>query len=95
MFTRFDFDLEMSDIYKMLMSLTPSVENTNIDKINVVKTSNIEWEMQKVCNCNMIVLNWCIFNLYLLTVAWYSKKNRSIENSNDLVKVIKELYFKT
>ncbi|XP_003246391.1 leucine-rich repeat-containing protein 40-like [Acyrthosiphon pisum] len=45
----FDFDLEMSDIYKMLMSLTSNnVENTNSDKKNDLKISNIDWEIQKL-----------------------------------------------
>lgn len=48
-FWRFDFDLEMSDIYKMLISLTSNnVENTNSDKKNDPKISNIDWEIQKV-----------------------------------------------
>ncbi|XP_025206694.1 leucine-rich repeat-containing protein 27-like [Melanaphis sacchari] len=45
----FDFDLEMSDIYKMLISLTSSeAENTNSDKKNNSKISNIDWEIQKL-----------------------------------------------
>jgi len=39
----------MSDIYKMLLSLTPNdEENTNSDKNNNSKISNIDWEIQKV-----------------------------------------------
>jgi len=39
----------MSDIYKMLISLTSNnVENPNSDKKNDPKISNIDWEIQKV-----------------------------------------------
>jgi len=39
----------MSNIYNMLISLTSNnSENTNNDKINVSKTSNIDFEIQKV-----------------------------------------------
>jgi len=39
----------MSDIYKMLISLTSdNVENTNSDKKNDPKISSIDWEIQKV-----------------------------------------------
>ncbi|KAF0753236.1 leucine-rich repeat-containing protein 27-like [Aphis craccivora] len=45
----FDFDLEMSDIYKMLLSLTPNdEENTSSDKNKNSKISNIDWEIQKL-----------------------------------------------
>ncbi|XP_015377569.1 PREDICTED: leucine-rich repeat-containing protein 40-like [Diuraphis noxia] len=45
----FDFDLEMSDIYKMLVSLTSNnVENTNSNKKNDPKISSIDWEIQKL-----------------------------------------------
>lgn len=40
----------MSDIYKMLTSLTPNVENNNNEKTNVSKTSVVDWEIQKVLN---------------------------------------------
>ncbi|XP_026814164.1 leucine-rich repeat-containing protein 40-like [Rhopalosiphum maidis] len=45
----FDFDLEMSDIYNILISLTPNdAENTNSDKNNDSKISNIDLEIQKL-----------------------------------------------
>lgn len=56
-FLRFDFDLEMSDIYKMLISLTSTnVENTNSNKKNDTETSSIDWEIQKVwkLHCSII-----------------------------------------
>jgi len=47
----------MSDIYNILISLTPNdAENTNNDKNNDSKISNIDWEIQKVCklHCSKI-----------------------------------------
>jgi len=39
----------MSDVYKMLISLTSNnTDNTNGDKNNDPKLSNIDWEIQKV-----------------------------------------------
>lgn len=47
----------MSDIYKMLLSLTPNdEENTNSDKNNNSKISNIDWEIQKVWKHFSIIL---------------------------------------
>lgn len=48
-FIRFDFDLETSDIYKMLINITPNhIENTYNNKTNELKTSNVDLEIQKV-----------------------------------------------
>ncbi|VVC31508.1 Leucine-rich repeat,Leucine-rich repeat domain, L domain-like [Cinara cedri] len=47
----FDFDLEMSDIYKVLTDITISnMENNNKDEINLSKPSIIDLEIQKLHN---------------------------------------------
>lgn len=61
-FWRFDFDLEMSDIYKMLISLTSNnVENTNSDKKNDPKISSIDWEIQKVWKLYGSIILYSVF----------------------------------
>lgn len=48
----------MSDIYKMLISLTSNnVENTNGDKKNDPKISSIDLEIQKVWKLHCSIIN--------------------------------------
>lgn len=59
----------MSKIYNLLTNLTTnSIANTNNDKINVSKTSNIECEIQKVLMLITYIINYYLLNILLKNV---------------------------